>query len=65
MADDTPRRTTTSRTVSTPAPLGRAGESGDPAVHQLLAERQSALINQDEQAIADVDRRLADLGFGA
>jgi hypothetical protein len=46
-------------------PLARAGESGDPAVHQLLAERQTALINGDAVAIAEVDRRLAELGYGA
>jgi hypothetical protein len=48
-----------------PPPLGRAGESGDPVVHQLLAERQTALINGDAAGIADADRRLAELGYGA
>ena len=39
------------------------GESGDPAVHQLLAHRQSAELNNDEAAMAAVDQQLADLGY--
>jgi hypothetical protein len=43
--------------------LKSAAASGDPAVHQLLAERQTAQSNGDDDAVLDVDRRLADLGF--
>jgi hypothetical protein len=43
--------------------LKSAAASGDPAVHQLLAERQTAQSNGDDNAVLDVDRRLADLGF--
>ena len=65
----------TSMPLSGQAPL--ASESSDPAVHQLLAERDALRMTReqvdppvDEEAvkaiddrIADVDRRLADLGF--
>jgi hypothetical protein len=44
-------------------PLQSAAASGDPAVHQLLAERQTAQMNEDADAVRDVDKRLADLGF--
>jgi hypothetical protein len=44
------------------APLGSAGESSDPAVHQLLAERQSAESNGDKKAIEAIDDKLAELG---
>jgi len=54
-----------------------AGESSDPAVHQLLAEKQALQMNRDlidppvdkealkrvDEQIAEVDKRLADLGF--
>jgi hypothetical protein len=42
---------------------GRAAESGDPAVHQLLARRQTAEMNDNDAEIAEVDRQLADLGY--
>lgn len=45
-----------------PAP-GRASESSDPAVHQLLAQRQAAVMNDDTDALAEVDKQLVDLGF--
>jgi hypothetical protein len=65
------------RSASRPQQLAKASESGDPAVHQLLAERQTAQMNLDatESAAADEDRAkarddlerataaLADLGF--
>jgi hypothetical protein len=55
-----------------------AGESGDPVVHQLLAEKQGHQMNRDlldppvvdpdaledvDEKIADIDEQLADLGF--
>lgn len=54
-----------------------AGESSDPAVHQLLAEKQALQMNRDtidppvdeealkhvDERIAEVDKKLADLGF--
>jgi hypothetical protein len=58
------------------APL--AGESSDPAVHHLLAEKQAHQMNRDvldppvvdkealkviDERIAEVDDKLADLGF--
>jgi hypothetical protein len=46
-----------------PAPvLGAAGESSDPVVHQLLAEREIAISNGDEDAVKAVNGRLAELG---
>jgi len=45
--------------------LARASESGDAAVQQLLAERQIHLDNEDSNRVADIDARLARLGFTA
>lgn len=42
--------------------LGAAGESSDPAVHQLLAERATAESNGDEAAVKALTERLAELG---
>lgn len=60
-------------------PLAPAGQSGDPAVQQLLAQRQGHVTNLAglrpvpdeaaarivEGAIADIDERLADMGYTA
>jgi hypothetical protein len=46
----------------TPA-LARASESGDPAVHQLLAELQTARSNSDAAAVKAATERLAALGY--
>lgn len=62
---------TTGKTVAadSPEPVNqttdtpRAAESGDPAVHQLLAQRQTAEQNGDDEVVKDVDRKLSDLGF--
>lgn len=65
----------TSLPLSGNAPL--ASESSDPAVHQLLAEKQALQMNRDlidppvdkdalkavDERIAEVDKKLADLGF--
>jgi len=65
----------TSLPLSGAAPL--ASESSDPAVHQLLAEKDALRLNRDaiappvdkdalkdvDSRIAEVDKKLADLGF--
>jgi len=43
--------------------LGSAAESGDPAVHQLLAARDIAERNGDEEAVKALTGQLAALGF--
>lgn len=43
--------------------LARASESTDPAVHQLIAEMQSARMNGDDAKAAALTQQLADLGF--
>ena len=47
-----------------PAPpvLGVAAESSDPAVHVLLADRETAVLNGDAEAVEAVNVKLADLG---
>lgn len=52
------------------APLGSAGASSDPRVHQLLAERaimtSAAADGEDATAaLAAIDGKLADLGVSA
>jgi len=60
-------------------PLAPASESGDPDVHKLLADRQAHVSNAglvvdpaveamrkaSKEAIDDIDKRLAELGFTA
>ena len=43
--------------------LARAAHSGDPAVHQLMAEIQTAQLNGDADAAASLAAQLADLGY--
>ncbi len=51
------------KAAAAPAPvLLPAGASTDPHVHQVLAERQIAVLNGDEAAIAAADAKLAALG---
>lgn len=47
------------------APLGSAGASSDPRVHQLLAERGIAASNGEDAALAAIDGKLAELGVSA
>jgi hypothetical protein len=47
------------------ATLAPAGESGDPAVHKLLADLETARSNGDGDGVADAKKHLADLGFSA
>ena len=65
----------TSLPLSGAAPL--ASESSDPAVHQLLAEKEALRLNREtiappvdkdalkgvDERIAEVDKQLAELGF--
>ena len=49
-----------------PAPkakLARASESGDPAVHALLAHLQTARANGDDEQVEALTKQLADLGY--
>jgi hypothetical protein len=45
--------------------LAPAGASGDPAVQWLLAERLTWVSVDDKNKVAEMDRRLAELGFTA
>jgi hypothetical protein len=60
-----PERKAAELKVSTapPSEAGRASESGDPAVQQLLAQRQTAELNNDSEQLDDVDKQLVNLGF--
>jgi len=59
MADE--KKTTVEK--AKPAPLARAGEATDPAVHHLLAELQTARMNENTAAVDVLTKRLADLGY--
>jgi hypothetical protein len=58
---------------TTPAPVGKplaptlapASESGDPAVHKLLADLETARSNGDADAVKAAQAALAELGFAA
>jgi hypothetical protein len=43
--------------------LARASESGDPAVHALLAQLETARSNDDDDQVKAVTKKLAELGF--
>jgi hypothetical protein len=43
--------------------LAPASESGDPAVHALLAQLETAKSNGDDEQAKAVTKKLADLGF--
>lgn len=46
-----------------PPKLGRAAESGDAGVHNLLAQRAGYEANGMDDRVAEVDRQLAELGL--
>jgi hypothetical protein len=51
---------------SAPAPakqLASAGESGDPSVHQILAELETARSNGNDEAVKALTDKLAALGY--
>lgn len=52
-------------TLASSGSLQLAGESTDPEVHRLLAERETARLNNSEDGVNDIDRRLRDLGYSA
>lgn len=64
MADTKP---TGQRTEPTTKPSGSklapASESSDPAVHQLLAQKQTAQMNEDTDELKRISAELADLGY--
>jgi hypothetical protein len=43
--------------------LAPAGASGNAEIHNLLGERSVHASNGDAERVADVDRRLAELGY--
>jgi len=45
--------------------LKSVGSATDPAVHQLIAQRQTAVMNQEFLPIDEIDRQLAKLGYQA
>jgi hypothetical protein len=60
MADDKPAA---KREAPPAAPvLGKAGESSDPVVQDLLARREIAVLNGDKKAADGFTAELADLG---
>ena len=59
-----PRKKTAPAAEPAPARvLARAAHSGDPAVHQLMAEMQSAQLNGDAKAVSSLAAQLAELGY--
>jgi len=52
----------TKKTDTKPA-LARASEATDPAVHHILAELQTARMNENADAVQALTKRLNDLGY--
>jgi hypothetical protein len=48
---------------SVPRPLAKASGAGDPSVHWLLGERNTAEMNGDADRAAWATAQLAELGF--
>ncbi|HZN76021.1 MAG TPA: hypothetical protein VFC00_30690 [Micromonosporaceae bacterium] len=46
-----------------PRQLARAAEATDPAVHHLLAEIQTARMNENADRLAALTKQLNDLGY--
>lgn len=70
MAPDTtkPAKITEAKTESVPAEapaLAPASETSNPEVHRLLAELQSARLNEDADAIQSYTDQINALGFSA
>lgn len=57
--------TSTTKSTASKANLAPAAESGDAAVHRLLAERATADANGDTDALKEIDKQLADHGVQA
>ncbi len=64
MADEKSKATPATPAKAASA-LASAAESSDAAVHNLLAEREVARLNDDQDALKDVDKRLAEAGYTA
>ena len=64
MAEEKPARPQAKQPEPAPEPpaLAPAGASTDPAVQNLIAERETAERNGDAEAVAALTARLADLG---
>ena len=66
MADDKKNNPSTTSKANTAKPsrsLSPASESSDPAVHQLLAELQTARSNDNADEAKRLTEQLADLGY--
>ena len=62
MAEDKKAAAEQPKKAAGPAPLGDAGSSSDPRVHDLLAQREIAVRNEDKAAVEALTAQLADLG---
>lgn len=60
---DTPQKTAAVEPVNGPGGGTPAGESTDPVVQQILAERDIARQNEDDDAVNNYDKRLRELGY--
>jgi hypothetical protein len=65
MADDTRKSSSSSSHASPKASLAPAAESGDPSVHKLLADLETARSNGDGDGVKAAVDALAELGYSA
>lgn len=69
MADTAPKKSAEKVEAPTPkaepAKLGRASESGDAGVQNLLAQRSGHAANGHKDKVAEIDAQLAELGLTA
>lgn len=61
MAGEAPKAQQSAKTAK--PSLGPASESGDPAVHQLLAEQDIARRNGNDKEVESIAAKLAELGY--
>lgn len=65
MAETKQSTTAAPKAAAPSAPLGPAAESGDPAVHKLLADLDIARRNDNADGVNAAVKALADLGYSA
>ncbi len=64
MVEDTKKATVSVKAAPAPT-LAPAGESGDPAVHKLLADLETARRNNDADGVKAAQAALLTLGFSS
>lgn len=63
MAEATKKTEPKAEAKAEPVRLARAAEATDPAVHHVMAELQTAQMNDNAEQVAALTKKLNDLGY--